>query len=281
LPTNAVAWNPYWIAGGMGKLSCFSVPIGTSTYVHSVGSACTNTTPALNTAGRAALGSNGLSANQYTGNKIDLIGGAAPPVPARGLGRLFFDSATNALSCLNPDGTSCLPVGGSDMHIHRELIAAAGNNNGVCSAGYNTTVTPTLHAGANVKECQIPMADGDVVAPPPILLPLDWTGAVDVGVLFSDASTSGTVIFEVATACSPVNGAATDDSTFNKAQALGTITLRTPANGQWLATITGIDTAGCMAGQPLQLKITRGKDSAAGAANVRAYSITYRTNNTR
>jgi hypothetical protein len=155
----------------------------------------------------------------------------------------------------------------------RELIVAAVNNRGVCSALYNTTITPTMHAGSNLTECQIPMADGD--------LPLDWTGAVDVGVLFSDASTSGTVIFSVAAACSLVNGTAMDDTSFNTPQALGTIALTKPANGQWLATITGINTTGCTAGQPLQLKITRAKDSAAGVANVRGYSITYRTNSTR
>ncbi len=279
LPTNAVAWNPYWIVGGRGKLACYSIPIGTVSYVHSVGFACTNTVPALNTAGRAALGSNGLSANQYTGNKIDLIGGVAPSVPAPALGRLFFNSSTKALGCLNSDGSSCLPVG--NFLVHRELIAAAGFNNGVCSARYNTAISPTERAGANVRECQIPMADGDAVEPPPILLPLDWTGAVDVGILFSDASTSGTVIFNVATACSPVNGTATDDTVFNTAQALDTITLKRPANGQWLTMINGINTTGCTAGQPLQLRITRAKDSAAGAANVRAYSLTYRTTNAR
>jgi hypothetical protein len=168
-----------------------------------------------------------------------------------------------------------------DFLIHRELIPAAENNNGVCSAWYSTTIAPTVHAGSSVTECQIPMADGDAVQPPPILLPLDWTGPVDVGILFSDASTTGTVIFNVATACSPVNGTATDNSAFNAPQALGTIILKRPANGQWLATSNGINTTGCTAGQPLQLKIMRTKDSAAGVANVRAYSITYRTNDSR
>jgi hypothetical protein len=282
LPGGAVAWAVYWDLqtkqGTFQQLSCDSIPLGTTTYVHSVNFTCGITQPALALAGKASLGAAGLSANQLTGNQIDLVDGPVPSTPSAMFGRLFLNSSTKELGCLNSDGSSCLSPGGS---ITRELIVAAVNNSGVCSALYNTTIIPTVHAGTNVTECQIPMADGDAVQPPPILLPLDWTGAVDVGVLFSDASTSGTVIFSVATACSPVNGTATDDTSFNTPQALGTITLTKPANGQWLATITGINTTGCTAGQPLQLKITRAKDSAAGVANVRAYSITYRTNSTR
>jgi hypothetical protein len=331
LPGGAVAWAVYWdlqtTQGTFQQLSCGSIPVLTTTYVHSVNFTCGITEPAFTLAGKASLGAAGLSANQFTANQIDLIGGAVPSIPSALFGRVFLNSSTNTLGCLNSDGSSCLPLGGSVTHtlgslpnnqvlagngsgnikaadldgdcstsgtlttncakiqgnflIHREMIAAAGNNNGVCSTLYNTSITPTVHAGSNVTECQIPMADGDAVQPPPILLPLDWTGAVDVGILFSDASTSGTVIFNVATACSPVNGTATDDTAFNTPQVLGTITLKRPANGQWLATITGINTAGCTASQSLQLKIMRTKDSAAGAANVRAYSITYRTNNSR
>jgi hypothetical protein len=268
-----------------GVASRFAAAL-TTTYVHSVNFTCGITEPAFTLAGKASLGAAGLSANQFTANQIDLIGGAVPSIPSALFGRVFLNSSTNTLGCLNSDGSSCLPLGGSVTHtlgslpnnqvlagngggniraadldgdcstsgtlttncakirgnflIHREMIAAAGNNNGVCSTLYSTSITPTVHAGSNVTECQIPMADGDAVQPPPILLPLDWTGAVDVGILFSDASTSGTVIFNVATACSPVNGTATDDTAFNTPQALGTITLKRPANGQWLATITGI-----------------------------------------
>lgn len=330
LPDGAVAWTPYWdlqtAQSTFQQLPLFSVPVGTTTYVHSVNFTSGITAPAVTLAGKANLGAAGVSAGQFTANRIDLIGGAVPSTPSALLGRLFLNSSTNALTCLNSDGSSCLPLGGTVTHttgvltnnkltcgngaddikpcdlsgdtstsgtgvtsttkvagnflIHRALVPAAGNNNGVCSAWYNTVITPTVHAGSNVSECQIPMADGDAVQPPPILLPLDWTGAVDVGVLFSNASTSGTVIFNVATACSPITGTATDDTAFNAVQALGTITLTTPASGQWLATLTNITTTGCTAGQPLQLKITRASDSAAGVANVRAYSITYRTNNT-
>jgi hypothetical protein len=282
LPGGAIAWAVYWDLqtkqGTFQQLSCDSIPVGTTTYVHSVNFTCGITQPALTLAGKASLGAGGLSADQFTANQIDLIGGTVPLTPSALLGKLFLNSSTKELGCLNSDGSSCMPPGGS---VTRELIVAAVNNSGVCSALYNTTITPTVHAGSNLTACQIPMADGDVIQPPPILLPLDWTGAVDVGVLFSDASSSGTVIFNVATACSPVNGTATDDTSFNTPQALGTITLTKPANGQWLATITGITTTGCTAGQPLQLKITRATDSAAGVANVRAYSITYRTNSTR
>jgi hypothetical protein len=83
----------------------------------------------------------------------------------------------------------------------------------------------------------------------------------------------------VQSACSAVDGSATDDAAFNAAQDLPTIALTKPANGQWQTAKKNIDATGCKAGQPMLLKFTRAKDTAAGAANVRGYSITYRTNN--
>jgi hypothetical protein len=102
---------------------------------------------------------------------------------------------------------------------------------------------------------------------------------VDVGIIFSSASTAGTVIFGVQTACSPIDGSATDDAPFNASQAMPTITLTMPANGQWQTLKTAVNTAGCTAGQSLLLKFTRLKDTATGAANIRGFSISYRTNN--
>lgn len=307
LPGAATAWNIVWFppGGGSQYLSCTSIPIATATYAHSVNFGCGNPFNQRNTAGKSILGPTGISTQAFTGNTLDLIDSTSAGAPGALLGRLSYHDGL--LTCTNSDGSSCLPAGGSkdpgarrtsgksgesdvehdrasaDMArnflIHREFIPAARNSNGTCLPSFNTTIISTVHAGANVMECLDPVADGDSFQPPPIYLPPDWAGPVDVGILFSDASTTGTVIFTVEAACSPVDGTATDEATFNTAEVLPTITLAMPANGQWQTVKRNIDTAGCTAGEPLLLKFVRAKDTAAGVANVRGYSVTYRTNN--
>ena len=85
LPGGAVAWAVYWDLqtkqGTFQQLSCDSIPLGTTTYVHSVNFTCGITQPALTLAGKASLGAAGLSADQLTGNQIDLVGGPVPSNP--------------------------------------------------------------------------------------------------------------------------------------------------------------------------------------------------------
>lgn len=189
------------------------------------------------------------------------------------VGNLSGDTTTSGSGV-----TTTATVNGNPI-LHRAFIPAAGNNNGTCSVWWNTVLSAVAGGGTNVYECLLQFADTNTAQIPPIYLPPDWTGAIDVGLVFSDASTSGTVIFNVATACSPVNGTATDDTAFNAAQALNTVTLTTPANGQWRASLANITTTGCSAGQPLVLKFTRATDTAAGTVNVRGADVTYRSTN--
>jgi hypothetical protein len=307
LPGAATAWNIVWFPpdGGSQFLSCTPLPIGTASYLHSVNFGCGNPFNQRNTAGKSTLGPTGISSQAFTGNTVDMIDTMSPGLPGALLGRLSYHGGL--LICTNSDGSSCLPAGrpvkdqngtgtagefvrAEDEHnaaanitnnflIHRSFIPAAGNSNGTCLQWYNTTIKPTVHAGKNVVECLDPVADGDSFQPPPIYLPPDWTGAVDVGILFSSATTSGTVIFTVQTACSPTDGSATDDAVFNPTQAMPPITLTKPANGQWQTLKSNIDTTGCNAGQPLVLKFARATGTAVGAANVRGYSVSYRTKN--
>ena len=307
LPGNATAWNVTWFPqrGGSAYLSCLSIPAGKSTYVHGVNSGCGNPFNLRNTAAKSSLGPSGISTQAFTGNTLDLIDTVSPGAPGALLGRLYYHDGQ--LACQNSDGSSCLPptsLKDSDgprtskkiergdgpnktkpedaskgFLTHREFFPAAGNNNGVCSQWFNTTVAPKAHVGANVVECLDPVADGDAFQPPPVFLPPDWAGTVDVGIIFSSTATSGSVIFNVQTACSPVDGSSTDDAPFNSPQAMPAITLTTPANGQWQTLKADVNTTGCTAGQSLLLKFTRAKDTAVGVANIRGYSITYRTNN--
>jgi phage-related tail protein len=109
-----------------------------------------------------------------------------------------------------------------------------------------------------------------------LLLPSDWTGAIDARAIFFDSSTSGTVIFQIATACAPVGGTVTDNTAFNAADSFATITLNSAANAQWETTKTGVNTAGCSAGDTLQVKISRTTDTAANLARLKGVELTVR-----
>jgi hypothetical protein len=308
LPGNATGWNLSWFPqrGGSAYLSCLPIPVGKDTYVHSINSACGNAFNSRNTAARSSLGPTGISTQAFTGNTLDVIDTASPGLPGTFAGRLSYHDGL--LACTNSDGSNCLPsttpvkdsseprtpkkrapgAGGNKIEkddaarawlTHRAFFPAAGNNNGVCSQWFNTTVAPALHVGANVGECVDPIADGETFQPSPVLLPPDWAGPVDVGIIFSSASTAGTMIFNVQIACSSMDGSATDDAPFTPPQPMPAITLKTPANGQWQTLKTDINTSGCTPGQSLLLKFTRATDTANGVANIRGYSLTYRTNN--
>jgi hypothetical protein len=174
--------------------------------------------------------------------------------------------------------TTTATVNGNPI-LHRAFIPIGNNANGTAALSWNTTLTPTAVTGTNIVEAVLPFADSNAAQLPAIMLPPDWTGAVDVSVVFYDASTSGTVIFSIATMCGSVNGSAIDDQTFNGTQAMNTITLSTPANAQWLASKTNITTSGCSATNPLVLKLTRATDTAVGVANVKGLFVTYRSTN--
>jgi len=52
---------------------------------------------------------------------LDLPRISAPANPASGLGRLFINTSTSKLDCLNPDGTSCAPLGSSGAPYYSSL----------------------------------------------------------------------------------------------------------------------------------------------------------------
>jgi len=52
---------------------------------------------------------------------LDLPRISAPANPASGLGRLFINTSTSKLDCLNPDGTICAPLGSSGAPYYSSL----------------------------------------------------------------------------------------------------------------------------------------------------------------
>lgn len=156
--------------------------------------------------------------------------------------------------------------------------ALCGNAAATSSWNLPTTAAPQVkcRAGSNVLEATLDFADGDS-AQYQYLLPLDWDGAsLDARILFFSPDTSGTVSFKVATACGAVDGKATDDLSFQKESLFDTVTLGPTANAQRTASVTGIVAAGCLAGNSLSLKISRGRDTAANRVRLKGFELTVR-----
>lgn len=131
--------------------------------------------------------------------------------------------------------------------------------------------------GTNIQKGVLTFADGQS-AQTTILLPSDWSGAIDVNLILAGggSDTSGTVIPTIATACTATGGTTTDNPSFNAADNLSTITLATAANRVWSSTKTSIATTGCSAGNLLHMKMGRATDTAASAAQYILLELTYR-----
>jgi hypothetical protein len=178
---------------------------------------------------------------------------------------------------------SASPAGGSGtlgVTIPRKmLIIGALCNNATARPVWSmpTSGAPTANCntGRNVQEATLDFADGNS-AQYSLYLPSDWTGAIDARLMFFDSATSGTVIFQIATACTATSGSTNDDLAFNTTDSFSTITLNATANALWEATKLSINTTGCQPGNKLQIKITRATDTAAGVARFSALELTTR-----
>ena len=192
--------------------------------------------------------------------------------------RTLQPSANNGVTWTNGDGVAGDPV---PVFV---FPSKAWFSTGICDNATPGTSwhLPAAHApskncvtGSNINEMVLDFADADTaqIAYP---LPSDWTGAIDARLIFFDSSTSGTVIFQIATSCTATSGSTTDDLAFNAADNFATITLNATANAQWQAAKTGINTTGCSAGNTMQMKIIRATDTAANRARVKGLELTVR-----
>jgi len=108
-------------------------------------------------------------------------------------------------------------------------------------------------------------------------LPTDWTGTLSLRVFWFSTTTTGNVVWQVATACR-ADGETLNPS-FNTAN---TVTDATQGTTVWenSATISTITTTGCAAGEVLHLKFGRdpanGSDTMAGDAEAFGVEFKYR-----
>jgi hypothetical protein len=158
-------------------------------------------------------------------------------------------------------------------------VTAALCNNATPATAWNlpTSSAPaaSCNTGKNIQEGTLDFADGQS-AQFGYLLPSDWTSTIDARLAFFDSSTSGTVIFQIATSCDATSGSSIDDLAFNTPDNFATIMLNATANALWETSKTGVNTTGCSAGNKMQIKISRATDTAAGVARVVGLELTTR-----
>ena len=148
----------------------------------------------------------------------------------------------------------------------------------VPGSAWNTTLTPTCFAGTNNLGGYLPFVDTSA-GQFAFQIPGDWdtTQQPYIKIVFGSlANTTGTVIFNVATACSKEDGSVTSDPTFTTADALTTKTMAA-ATRMWSTTVQMTQvTSGnnCLPGGLMLVKVTRGTDTASTAVSVEKAVIT-------
>lgn len=160
---------------------------------------------------------------------------------------------------------------GNVLTIPRRIwLPAAGCNNATAGNVWDLPTSnpavPACKTGTNTQMGVLDFADSsNLSAQLHYALPTTWTGAIDARIKWLTSATSGSVVWQLSTIC--VADAETDDPSFNTAS-----TVTDAAKGTTLqtndASITGVTTTGCAAGELMHLKIQR--DSGHASDNLAA-----------
>ena len=162
-------------------------------------------------------------------------------------------------------------------------IPAAGCQNTTASLLWDTpTSNPAVAAcvtGTNTQKGVADFADGAnaLSMQYTLALPSDWSGAIDAKFKWLSATTTGDVVWQIATSC--VADAETDDPAFNTASTV-TDTAKGTTNQTNDASIMGVTATGCAAGELLHIKVTRdpahASDNHAATARLIGVELTLR-----
>jgi hypothetical protein len=192
------------------------------------------------------------------------------------VGKATSDTLTN--KTLNAESTGNVVT----LPLRWFLLAATCEGSAPYFPGWNMPTadapTPTCVEGANVTLGLADFPDGSTrFLQTSLLLPTDWTGAIDLTVLWRSAVTSGAVVWQVQTACVAVGESV--DPAWNTAQ-----TIIDTAQGTTLlvntAALASVTTTGCAAGEWLFLKVFRdpahASDTLGATASLLATEWVYR-----
>lgn len=248
----------------------------------------------VNTAGVITAGSVTQSLAAVTGTLGVANGGTG--VTAIGDDNLFLGSAATtaaAASVPNCVAASCWGIGYTQA---TNLFAAIATrtvaftewlDSGLCQnatpvlAWSTPTTQPGVAAcvtGTNTQKLVVDFANTtELSVQRERRLPDDWTGALDADIWWYTTATTGSVVWQIQTAC--VGNTQTGDPSFNTAST-ATDAAHGTTNQYNLAAITGIDATGCDAGDVLYLRVFRdpahGSDDLAATARLVGVELTYR-----
>lgn len=150
---------------------------------------------------------------------------------------------------------------GSDWHYHTPATDAPSPN---CS---DTSPTVGVYGSLEFHDSATEYLYRDWI------VPSGWTGAIDLKIVWFSVVTSGNVVWQIKTFCTADNETLdTSTWTYNAAQ---TITDAAKGSGglQNLATLAGVTTTGCAAGEVLHLKLYRDPTHASDTLAASAYLL--------
>lgn len=150
-------------------------------------------------------------------------------------------------------------------------LLAAGCNGSTAGPIWDLpTSTPAVAAcvtGTNIQKGVLQFADtsGGFSAQNTLYLPGDFTGAIDVRLVWTTSATSGNVKWSVSTAFTSDGSSATDDPSFNTAS---TVTTAVPGTANRVASssITGITATGAATNSLFHIKVFRDGNDASDTA---------------
>jgi hypothetical protein len=193
------------------------------------------------------------------------------------IGKATTDTLTNkTIDAEGTGNTLTVPV--------KVFLPAAGCNNATTGSFWDlptsAAAVPACVTGTNIQKGVLDFADsGPLSAQNTLLLPADFTGAIDARILWTTTATSGNAKWSLATACTDTSAGATDDPSFNTASTVTTVAPGT-ANRVQSSSITGLTATGCSAGNLLHLKISRdgtdGSDTIGATTRLIGVEITIR-----
>lgn len=207
---------------------------------------------------------------------------AATEAPTKNAVRDQFEAEPAATRTLTNKTLDVEGTGNSITTVSKVWLPAAACQNTTASLFWDTpTSNPAVAAcvtGTNTQKGVADFADGSSLSmQQTLLLPSDFTGAIDAKFKWLTSATSGDVVWQIQTIC--VADAETDDPAFNTAS-----TVTDTAKGTTLqtndASITGVTATGCAAGELLHVKVLRdaahASDSLAATARLIGVELTFR-----
>jgi hypothetical protein len=185
---------------------------------------------------------------------------------------LFAASATEVFTNKTFDSEATGNVFGA---VEKIWIPAAGTNGTTPAPVWDLPAsgapTATDVTGTNIHKGVLSFADSGLqTAQMTLLLPSDWSGAIDIKLIWYTTATSGNCKWQVSTAFTDTGASATDDPSFNTAQ---TVTTAAPGAGSRItsSSIASLTLTGSAAGALMHIKV--GRDGTDGSDTIGAAAL--------